>query len=195
MTRPPDPSRGAAGRGFTLVEMLAVCATLALATTLTLGAASSVRGAHERSAAAAAVKDALRRARTAARSEVFGSGGGARLAFGAALTIGPRDDAPAGTVPGSTNTRAGTGTLDAARVALPRGWTAALVRVGDGALREGPDATLVFDESGRSEDAAVVARSDRGDVALVETLGISGQTEVFLGETAVNALRAAGWPR
>lgn len=168
--------------GLTLIETLAVCVVLALAATLSIGTASTLRGPQERHEAASAARDALRRARLAAQGPVFG--GGAEIAFGESITIRASGADPSLDAIGDTRS------LDIIAVALPVGWTCGLV---DADRREiTPGAILRFDGSGRCADAWVVLRSRRGDLALVEVLGISGQTRVALGEPAAEALRQLG---
>lgn len=177
--RHPRPRRP---RALTLIETLAVCVVLALAATLSIGTASTLRGPHERHEAASAARDALRRARVAAQSPVFG--GGAEVAFGGSIMIGAIGADP------SRNALDDSRSLDAIVVALPVGWTCGLVDVDRREVAGG--ATLRFDGSGRCADAWVALRSRRGDMALVEVLGLSGQTRVALGEAAADALRELG---
>lgn len=182
---------------MTLIELLAACVILALAATLSIGAASGLRGSQERIAAANAVETALRRARSVASSEVWG-GRDVEIAFGERIEIRPRADAFADR--GKDRSRA----LDSIRLEMPKGWTAALVNqnelradgagagAGTGGTGGGGGATLSFNTAGACVDATVLCRSARGDVAVVEVLGISGQTTTRFGEDAVEHLRQRG---
>jgi hypothetical protein len=191
MPRRARPSRSL---GLTLVELLAACVVLALAATLTLGAASGLRGPHERVAAGAAIKDALRRARVAARGDVW-DGRAVEARFGERIEIAPGPDDEEFD---NANVQQNEGRLDAIRIALPTGWTASIVWISESRIRTprasgiDPSMTLVFDASGRCADAGVLARSNRGDLALVDLLGLSGQTTLFVGDGAAETLRMKG---
>ena len=177
------------GRGLTLIELLAACVILALAATLSIGAARELRGSQDRLAAAHAVESALRRARSVAASDVWG-GRDVEVAFGERIEIRLRADAL------TDRSEDRSRTLDAIRVEVPKGWTAALIEHGglpaDGSGGGGGGATLSFTPGGACVDATVLCRSQRGDVAVVEVLGISGQTTTSFGEDAIEHLRKRG---
>lgn len=143
-------------RAMTLLELLLALTILGATAGLCVGLIGPMSADQRRSRAESALRDAVARAGLLARRC-----GGAELRLGAALECVARAGDDDGTI--------------ALRIGLPPGWSAhALAADGDA----GADA-VPFDAHGCAPDARFALRGGRGEVVVMELLGLSGQVRAL----------------